>query len=153
VATVAPTSLDAIDRSLRSLFRSSLASRLHERVSAAAGLDIDRPGAVLLVTLEEAPLRLSDLAARVGLDLSTVSRKASQLERRGLIERREDPRDGRASLLALTTTGSDALTRLLGARRAMLDELFDGWSDEERAALASLLSRLATDIDAYGARP
>src|SRR3990170_3275929 len=43
------------------------------------------------------PIRLTDLAQRMQLDASTVSRHARQLEERGLLERADDPDDRRAS--------------------------------------------------------
>ena len=42
-------------------------------------------------------MRVSDLAAKVELDASTVSRQIKQLEDKGIVERTTDPADGRAS--------------------------------------------------------
>src|SRR5690349_3009588 len=44
-------------------------------------------------------MRVSDLAARIELDASTVSRQIKQLEDKGIVERTADPADGRASLV------------------------------------------------------
>ena len=46
--------------------------------------------------------RCSALALQVGVDVSVASRQLAVLERLGYVERRPDPRDGRASLLRLT---------------------------------------------------
>jgi len=149
VATQETTSLDAIDAGLRSVFRGSLASRMHERLRTRAGVDLDRPGMQVLGLLAEGPLRLSDIAGRLALDLSTVSRKVAQLERQGLVVRAEDPRDRRASTMALSETGRDAHSRLMQGRREMLGEIFADWPEDDRRELARLLGRLADAFTTY----
>src|SRR4051794_13995999 len=53
--------------------------------------------------------RCSALAAQAGVDVSVASRQLATLERSGLVERRPDPQDGRASLLRLTPHRAHAL--------------------------------------------
>jgi DNA-binding MarR family transcriptional regulator len=54
--------------------------------------------------------RSSDLAARAGLDPSTVSRAVAGLVTQGLVTREADPHDGRATLLVVTPAGHAALS-------------------------------------------
>src|SRR4051812_44198419 len=96
---------------------------MFERLRAEADVDLDRPGMQVLWLLDEGPLRLSQVAARLGLDLSTISRKVAQLERAGLVERGEDPADRRAAAIALSVSGRDVHARLQAARRGMLEHL------------------------------
>jgi DNA-binding MarR family transcriptional regulator len=56
----------------------------------------------LLPLFEEDGLRLGELAERAHLSKQTMTELVRRLERDGLVERRADPRDGRASLLFLT---------------------------------------------------
>ena len=102
---------------------------------------IDRAGA------EPAGGHAKQLAASAGLDPSTVSRAVATLVAGGLVERRADPDDGRASVLVVTERGRAALAdardwydRLLG--RALAD-----WSPTEVEALATALGRLTTDVE------
>ncbi|PSL51791.1 DNA-binding MarR family transcriptional regulator [Saccharothrix carnea] len=102
---------------------------------------IDRAGA------HPSGCHAKELAARAGLDPSTVSRAVAALVAHGLVERRADPADGRASILVVTERGRAALAdarefydRLLG--RALAD-----WSTEEVEALTTALGRLTTDIE------
>ncbi len=88
-----------------------------------------------------------ELAASAGLDPSTVSRAVAALVANGLVERRADPDDGRASILVVTGRGRAELAdardwydRLL--RRALAD-----WSPEEVEALTEALGRLTTDVE------
>ena len=65
----------------------------------------------VLLELNAAPgrqLRMQDLAARVVLSRTRVSRLVSELERVGYIERVPDPDDGRATLARITPEGRAA---------------------------------------------
>lgn len=91
-------------------------------------------------------MRVSDLAAKVELDASTVSRQIKHLEAVGVVERASDPEDGRASLVKLSDAGraqmQDAFRRRFERIRAVLVP----WSERDRAQLQHLLIRLAGDL-------
>ncbi|MFI7543151.1 MarR family winged helix-turn-helix transcriptional regulator [Actinoplanes sp. NPDC049599] len=89
---------------------------------------------------------LKDLAVRCALDPSTVSRAVAALVRSGLVARTADPADGRASVLAVTEQGRQALddfTRLADERLA--DALRE-WRPEDIAVLSALLRRFSADL-------
>lgn len=92
------------------------------------------------------PLRPSDLAADLGLDPSTVNPQTKRLENAGLIARKPDPRDGRASLLYATRAGRALLERTQAVRGSMLAELLAGWSERDLASAARVLARLAETL-------
>jgi len=107
------------------------------------GRSVDRAGYWLLVRLSsQAPVRLSELADTVELDLSTVSRQMRDLVAIGLVVKVPDPDDGRASLLSLSERGWAVLETVSEARRQALAEVINDWSDEERTALTRGLLRL-----------
>lgn len=56
-------------------------------------------------------LRMQELAARVVLSRTRVSRLVGELEAAGLVERRSDPGDGRAALATITRAGRAAVRR------------------------------------------
>jgi len=91
-------------------------------------------------------LRVSDLAAKVELDASTVSRQIKQLEDRGIIERATDPADGRASLVRLTESGESLMQAAFRRRFLRIKASLDPWTDEDKAVLTQLLNRLADDL-------
>src|SRR5919199_1539616 len=76
---------------------------LHARFADAGYADI-RPsyGSVLLPLYEEDGLRMGELARRARLSKQTMTTLVRLVERDGLVERRADPTDGRASLVFLT---------------------------------------------------
>jgi DNA-binding MarR family transcriptional regulator len=93
------------------------------------------------------PVRATDLAEHVGLDLSTISRHLRGLEDAGLLVRSPDPDDRRASLLAATDEGRAFVDRSTRARTALLAEATASWSETDRTTLGRLLARLADDLE------
>ena len=78
------TPVHEIERALFAIFRGSQSTKLHRQASRAAGVELDRAGFGALVSLGDQHLRMSELATRQGLDISTVSRRVAQLEAAGL---------------------------------------------------------------------
>jgi DNA-binding MarR family transcriptional regulator len=99
------------------------------------------------------PLRVSELAGCMGLDASTASRHVRNLEDGGYLARTGDPGDRRASRVRLTPKGRGALARALRARAAVVDRAIADWPDEDRATLASLMTRLADSLDLLHSDP
>ncbi|MDX6296914.1 MAG: hypothetical protein QOI51_771 [Nocardioidaceae bacterium] len=91
-------------------------------------------------------MRLSDLAASVELDASTVSRQIKQLEDKGIVERTSDPADGRASLVRLTTAGEEYMQAAFRRRFLRIKAALEPWSDDDLQHLRVLLNRLAGDL-------
>lgn len=115
---------------------------------------LERSGYLLLQALStEGPLGINALAARQGLDASTVTRQVVSLEKAGFVQRSRDPRDGRAVQVEATTAGEDQLERERARRRAMYDQILTDWSPFERALLAELLERLNQDLDSFRRDP
>jgi DNA-binding MarR family transcriptional regulator len=111
------------------------------------GVSINRTGHWLLVRVSEsAPVRLSEIADSVELDLSTISRQVRDLVSAGLLAKAPDPADGRAALLSLTDRGTAVLESVSEARRRVLAEAIADWTDEERNALAGSLLRLGAGL-------
>jgi len=116
-----------------------------QRVKSAQHEDpVDRSAVIILARLHElGPMRLSDLAAHLGLDISTVSRQARTLEDRGYIARADDPTDGRAVRLTLAEPGHAVLRTAFEHRQAWLDDSLADWTPADRRHLTELLGRLA----------
>jgi DNA-binding MarR family transcriptional regulator len=93
-------------------------------------------------------MRISDLAVRVELDSSTVSRQIKALEEAGLVERTTDPADGRASLVQLSEQGCVIMRAAFQRRFRRIEGVLESWSDRDRADLQRLLTRLAADLQA-----
>src|SRR5215212_6841699 len=122
----------------------ALGRRMRQR---QPGDEIDYSAFPLLKLLShQGPMRLSTLAAVLGLDASTVSRHARQLEDRGLLERTLDPDDRRASRVAVSEQGNACLAKGFETRKQLMTHALDVWTDEERDTLRKLLHRLVQTL-------
>lgn len=121
-------------------------------VGPTRGHRLDLPAAVVLAHLgDDGPLRLSTLAERIHLDLSTVSRQVPALERAGWLVREPDPHDRRAQLLQLTDEGRSALAERRRSHARLLAAALPTWSKDELRDLAHTLARFNADLSV--ARP
>ncbi len=110
---------------------------------------IEYPAYGLLARLvHDGPVRMTALAEAVHADPSTVSRQTGALIRHGLVERRADPVDGRASILVPTTQGERVFNDNRRRHNENMARIMAEWSPEDIRSLAVLLTRLNTDIEA-----
>jgi DNA-binding MarR family transcriptional regulator len=92
---------------------------------------------------EEGRLRRVDLAERVLLTPSGITRLLEGLERAGLVDRDSCPSDARVSYALLTTEGREKLEEAKETHRESVKALFaERYSEDELETLAALLERL-----------
>jgi DNA-binding MarR family transcriptional regulator len=104
--------------------------------------------ALLMQLVKCGPRRQGELADLAMLDPSTVSRYVGQLARRGLVERRPDPADGRAVQLVATERGHDTAHAMIDRRNSALRQVLAGWSESDLRTFTALFTRLNDDVDA-----
>ena len=114
-----------------------------------ADLDLNLSQASLLAFLFEAgPLTQSRLASRLGMGRAATGLVIDALEARELIERRTNPEDRRAWLIALRPEGIRIIEPIFEIDTALRSELRIGISRSERHQLAGLLLRLQSNLAA-----
>ena len=94
------------------------------------------------------PLRMGDLAARLGLTARTITTLVDALEREGLLARRADPTDRRATLIELTDRGREYVDRIGVTLGELAEQVLAPLDAEERRQLLGLLSRLEVSCGA-----
>ena len=97
---------------------------------------------VLMRLRERGPTRQSVLAADLGLSPHSITDIVDGLERLGMAERRPDPTDRRAKLVAITDAGLAGLDVANATRQRLLTHIFGALSEEDRATLLRLLDGL-----------
>lgn len=134
--------LEAWVRFLRA--HAALTRQLSADLVAGHGLTIN--DYEVLLHLQRAPdrmLRRVDLAERVLLTASGITRLLEGLENAGLVERADCPTDRRVVYAKLTEAGEQKLREASGTHLAGIDELFTSrFGEDELATLSSLLGRL-----------
>lgn len=88
------------------------------------------------------PLSQNDLAERLELEKSTISRLVVQMETRGWIERYRAAPDRRVQHLCLTASGQSIAARLAAARQDMFRRILEAIPDCQRGAVIEALRTL-----------
>ncbi|MEU9553630.1 MarR family transcriptional regulator [Streptomyces werraensis] len=141
-----------IERALYRITYLSSRARQHERLMAAAGVPLDRAAAALLRKMaDEEPMRPGELAARLGVEASHVTRTVQHLERSGHVVRVPDPDDRRAQRLELTGAGREAIARIRETGVRGMQAALAHWSEEDLRELATLFHRMVDDFLAHAA--
>jgi DNA-binding MarR family transcriptional regulator len=100
---------------------------------------------LLLHLQRSAANRLSrvELAKRMHVSASTITRMAAPMEKIGLVGREADERDARLVFVVATEAGKERLSEALATFSKRAGYLFsDRWNDEETDQFASMLRRL-----------
>lgn len=118
-----------------------------EQSVAVGGEAISLPETFVLRELLDArQLSQQDLAARLRVDKSRISRIASQLEARGWVVRERVPENRRLYRVRLTRQGTQAGRKLERTFRRQHAELFAAMTAKERAGLRTGLAGLLRAI-------
>ena len=92
---------------------------------------------------EQGPTRQNVLATDLGLSPHTITDIVDGLERAGMAERRPDPTDRRAKLVAITDAGEAGLDVANATRERLLKQIFGALSEADRETFLRLLDSLA----------
>ena len=141
-----PEPADRVLTSLRDLVLRARRVKAQEATAVHPALH-GGPWTLLVRLIEDGPTRACTIAQRLEIPPSVVTRQADELAALGLLERRVDPTDGRARLLAAT---DDARHRCGGDPRPygrLIRRAVAGWEPQDVDTLAGLLERLARVLE------
>jgi DNA-binding MarR family transcriptional regulator len=131
------------DNDLGELFWAA-AKRLRHASSASLERWDITPGQAraLRVLSKHGDMRLNHLSEHLRIAPRSTTEVVDALEERGLVERRPDPTDRRATRVTLTAHGAEVSDEIGRARRAGADRSFAGLDPEDRRTLARILRAL-----------
>jgi DNA-binding MarR family transcriptional regulator len=135
---------DLLGRAVRRLYRGTN--------EALAPLGLSRTQARLVRLLADRPLRMAAIAEHLAVVPRTVTDIVDGVEAAGLVVRRPDPGDRRATLVALTPAGRMLLDRLDTVRRDSAVRELGRLDPDDLAALHAVLLQLAAGAP-DGCRP
>jgi DNA-binding MarR family transcriptional regulator len=122
----------------------TLTRRLDNALSNLHGLSFG--DFMILYYLDRAPgarLRRIDLAERLGVTASGVTRSLLPMEKLGLVARQPDPRDARVGFASLTESGQQLLKYALVSVGPVAQEAIQSVSTDQIEAFSLLLGQLA----------
>ncbi|WP_328883870.1 MarR family winged helix-turn-helix transcriptional regulator [Streptomyces sp. NBC_00299] len=139
-----------IERALTRITYLSTRARQHDRLMALAGVPLDRAAVALLRQVADSEsLRPGELANRLGVEASHVTRTVQQLEKSGYVTRVPDPQDRRAQRIELTEPGRQAIARVREAGARGMQLALSDWTPDELRQLATLFHRMVDDFLAH----
>ncbi|NDZ97487.1 MarR family transcriptional regulator [Streptomyces sp. SID6673] len=105
--------------------------------------DMSMTAAATLTALRQrGPQRITALAGTQGITQPSMTSLIASLEKSGLVARRDDPADGRASLIELTEVGLDYIVERRRQVTDRIGEYIESLPTDQRSALAAALPAL-----------
>lgn len=104
---------------------------------------------VILLHLNQAPdkkIRRIDLAEKIGLTASGVTRILAPMEKIGLIKKETAQRDARVSFVTITSSGQRNLTETLEKTKLFFEEIFPPDKLKDIKDLSALLIELGGSV-------
>jgi DNA-binding MarR family transcriptional regulator len=105
-------------------------------------IDITMPQAKVLYLLTAGDLHMSDLVARLGVTLPTVSGIVDRLVEHGLVARRAAESDRRRVFVGLTSAGSALIDRFRDLNARQIRDLLGVLDDEDLESMRGFLAVL-----------
>jgi DNA-binding MarR family transcriptional regulator len=115
--------------------------------------DLGRSDGYVFRSLAAGPLTVSSLAARLGISKQGAGQIVDDMRRRGYVEQRPDPTDGRARQLALTSRGQAALAAARTFHRRFERRLAREHGKQNVTLLRAMLGAIAGETDEVAPRP
>ena len=137
--------------------------QIADRFTALLNRELQRQGLtysqlVLLTAVakrleQNGEVRQKDLCEALQVAHPTIVGLISRMEEKDLLRQTEDPANRRRKTITLTQHGKDVLQTNWDSLQETEKSLVRGFSEEETAALHSLLTRLYRNMDTAGERP
>jgi DNA-binding MarR family transcriptional regulator len=115
---------------------------------AEAGVEHASPAylGVLMALWQDEGLQVVDLGRRAGLEPSTMTGLLDRMERDGLVERKDDPKDRRAQLIHLTEDGRRIRPAVLNVVDRIIGRVFGDVSDKDLSVTKGVLRRILSGL-------
>lgn len=93
-------------------------------------------------------MRVSDVAACYGVDISTVTPRLKALEKTGMVTRERGREDGRVSIIEISSKGKLALSGVRAAQKDLIIQALSegGISTSDMLGAVTLLECLAREL-------
>ncbi len=146
--------LDDLEHALATVLRLLTDRTTADDVARRCGYDLPPASWALLEYVDTyGGLRVSDIAACHGVDVSSITPRLKRIEQAGLVRRERVPTDARAFMITITDEGSRALRGVHDARRDILAQALSGVDRPDLSATAGVLRRIADHLAPFSGPP
>jgi MarR family transcriptional regulator, 2-MHQ and catechol-resistance regulon repressor len=105
---------------------------------------------VLEVLLHKGAQPVNALGPKVNLTPGSISVAVDRLHGRGLVSRVEDAGDRRVRIVDLTPAGREMIEPIFRRRAAILEQVFEVLTPEERVQLEQMLKKIGRNAETLG---
>ena len=126
-----------------------LSRELHDRMASLEVTAAQWPVLLLMNQGTDGGPTAIELARQLSMDAGAMTRMIDRMSEKGLIERSRCPQDRRATRLALTDSGREAVGPIAETLAATLNDLLHGFSREEFDTLVAMLRRLDANARSF----
>lgn len=146
-------SIAAIQQAISHLVRLVELPAVGEVIARDTGVTLGGPySRALTRVVRDSPITTSEISRALALDVSTLSRQLSALERQGLVRRERKDDDRRAYLLHPTDEGERIFAALLDRWVDAIDEFLADWPSERVDAFATEFSDFVRHLRVFAER-
>jgi DNA-binding MarR family transcriptional regulator len=103
---------------------------------------------VLFQLTERSTIRMGELSACVDVAPRTMTSTVEAMERDGLVQRRPDPHDRRATIVSITAAGRRSFDEGRRQQAMAIADVFEALDADQRLALKGVLDELLRAADA-----
>jgi DNA-binding MarR family transcriptional regulator len=135
---------EELDLHYRDIWRDFSSRKARTRLQQGAASELSPIQLFALALLGEGPLRIGNLADKLGLATSTVTRLVDRLERLGLAGRAVSDSDRRAVTVMLTPTGRRVEAAAAKRRLDYFITILTSLAPKERRELVRLFAKIAS---------
>jgi MarR family 2-MHQ and catechol resistance regulon transcriptional repressor len=107
---------------------------------------------VLEALLHKGPLPVSEIGAKVLLTSGSMTAAVDRLESRGLVRRKDDPKDRRARIVHLTARGRRLIREMFARHEQAMEQAVSVLPAKQRHALVRLLRELGRGAEINDSR-
>jgi DNA-binding MarR family transcriptional regulator len=100
----------------------------------------------LAVLLKEGERSIGDLSLRTSIELSTLSRAVSSLQRQKLVERERRGHDRRTVMVSLTAAGRQSAQKMIGSALVVENLITEGLTEQQTETLLGLLAHIDRNL-------
>lgn len=101
---------------------------------------------IMFCLTDEDGITHKELARKTEKDRANVTRLVDQLERKGLVQRVNNPEDRRSIQLYLTETGKEIVDKLIPIEQSFIENMLSGISEEEIAQFTAVMSKVNQNL-------
>ena len=102
---------------------------------------------VLEALLHKGPMPVNTLGGKVRLTSGSITALVDRLEKKGLVERRDDPADRRSRMVHLTTAGRKMIACAFADHERAMEQATAGLTGAEKTQAAELLKKLGRSAE------